>query len=183
MKTARKLSVAGAVAMLALTALLVSPAGPAEAADTTTTFQVSGGALSVSAPATKDLGTGAAAGTLTAQLGNVTVTDSRAQLGASWTATVSSAGFTNADVGQAAPITTVTYASGTATATSGLATFLPGQISPAVPAALTSTGITAFSASAATGNNSATWNPTVVVSIPAQAIAGHYTGTITHSVS
>lgn len=183
MKNVRKLSVAGAVAMLAVTAVLVSPAGPAEAADTTTTFQVSGGLLSVSAPATKDLGGGAAAGTLTAQLGNVTVTDNRAQLGASWTATVSSAGFTNTTATGAAPITTVTYASGTATATSGVATFVPGQVSTAVPTALTSTGITAFSASLATGNNSATWDPTVVVSIPAQAIAGSYTGTITHSVS
>jgi hypothetical protein len=35
----------------------------------------------------------------------------------------------------------------------------------------------------AVGNNSVTWNPTVLITLPAQAVAGKYTGTITHSVS
>jgi hypothetical protein len=30
---------------------------------------------------------------------------------------------------------------------------------------------------------SATWNPTLIVDIPAGAVAGTYTGTITHSVA
>lgn len=183
MKYAKALSLAGAAALLALAGATGAAAGPAQAADTTTTFTVSGGALNVSAPASKDLGTGAAAGTLTAQLGTVTVTDARAQLGAAWTATVSTNGFTNSTVSGADPITTVTYSSGLATATTGIAVFTPGQALNALPAALSSTGTTAYSASATTGNNSATWNPTVVVTIPAQAIAGAYTGTITHSVS
>jgi hypothetical protein len=36
---------------------------------------------------------------------------------------------------------------------------------------------------ATTGNNFATWNPTVSITLPAQAVAGTYSGTITHSVS
>ncbi|WP_285320831.1 hypothetical protein [Pseudarthrobacter sp. lyk4-40-TYG-27] len=183
MNTAKSLSVLSAGAMLALTSVVVGPAGPSEAADTTTTFTVSGGALGISVPVSKDLGSGAAAGTLSAQLGAVTVTDNRAQLGASWTAQASSTGFTNTTVTAADPITSATYASGVATATTGIAAFVPGQLANALPAPLGATGITAFSASATTGNNSATWNPTVVVTIPAQAIQGRYQGVITHSVS
>ena len=36
---------------------------------------------------------------------------------------------------------------------------------------------------AASGDNDASWNPTITVSIPGVAIGGLYTGTITHSVS
>lgn len=171
-------------AALALTSVLAGPAGPSKAADTTTTtFTVSGGALGISAPDSKDLGSGTAAGALTAQLGTVTVTDNRAQLGASWTAVASSTEFVNSSVTEAAPITTATYASGLATATTGIATFLPGQLLNALPPTLSSTGITAFSAAATVGSNSASWNPTIVVHVPAQAINGAYTGVITHSVS
>ena len=33
------------------------------------------------------------------------------------------------------------------------------------------------------GDNSASWDPAVQVSVPATAVAGTYTATITHSVS
>jgi hypothetical protein len=42
---------------------------------------------------------------------------------------------------------------------------------------------TAFSHPVATGNNSSTWAPTLVIAAPAAAVAGVYTGTVTHSVS
>jgi hypothetical protein len=76
----------------------------------------------------------------------------------------------------------VTYWSGAATASSGTAVFLPGQAA-AVNAQALSVARTAFSASAIIGNNSASWNPTVTVNVPAAAVAGTYTGTITHSVA
>jgi hypothetical protein len=44
-----------------------------------------------------------------------------------------------------------------------------------VVAAVTATGIT--------GDNSATWNPTINVTVPGSMAAGVYSGTITHSVS
>jgi hypothetical protein len=33
------------------------------------------------------------------------------------------------------------------------------------------------------GNNTTTWNPTLIVTIPSTAVAGTYTGTVTHSVA
>jgi hypothetical protein len=41
----------------------------------------------------------------------------------------------------------------------------------------------AFSLAGGSGVNSASWNPTVSVSVPSSAVAGTYTATITHSVS
>jgi hypothetical protein len=38
-------------------------------------------------------------------------------------------------------------------------------------------------ASEITGNNTATWSPTIRVNLPSGMAAGVYTGTITHSVS
>jgi hypothetical protein len=33
------------------------------------------------------------------------------------------------------------------------------------------------------GDNSASWNPTFIVSLPAAAVVGTYTGTVTHSAA
>jgi hypothetical protein len=164
---------------------LLAFALPARAADTTTTFTLAAGALSISAPASSDLGSGSTgAGTLSAQLGTVTVTDSRGALLGTWTASVSSTDFTTggATANETVAKGQVTYWSGAATASSGTAVFLPGQAA-AVNAQALSVGRTAFSASAIIGNNSASWNPTVTVNVPAAAVAGTYTGTITHSVA
>ena len=42
---------------------------------------------------------------------------------------------------------------------------------------------TAFTGGSLIGNNSASWNPTMVVTIPAAAVVGTYTGTVTHTVA
>jgi hypothetical protein len=174
-----------AIALAAVFGGLLAAALPARAATTTTTFTLSAGALSISAPASKDLGTGATGGgTVSAQLGTVAVTDNRGTTLGSWTATVSSTDFTTGGgtasetIGKAQ----VTYWSGLATASSGTGTFTAGQAS-AVSAQDLSTARTAFSASAVVGNNSVSWNPTVTVNVPSSAVAGTYTGTITHSVA
>jgi len=60
--------------------------------------------------------------------------------------------------------------------------FGPGQLLVANKVTL-ATSRTAFSASALVGNNTASWNPTVNVTIPSAAVAGDYTGTITHSIA
>jgi hypothetical protein len=158
---------------------------PARAADTTTTFSLAAGALSISAPASRDLGTGSTGGgTVSAQLGTVTVTDNRGALVGTWTASVSSTDFTTggATANETIAKGQVTYWSGTTTASSGVAVFAPGQAIAANAQAL-SISRTAFSAAAIVGNNSASWNPTVTVNVPAAAVAGNYTGTITHSVA
>jgi hypothetical protein len=158
---------------------------PARAADTTTTFSLAAGSLSISAPASRDLGSGSTGGgTVSAQLGTVTVTDNRGALVGTWTASVSSTDFTTggASANETIAKGQVTYWSGTATASSGVAVFAPGQAIAANAQAL-SVSRTAFSATAIVGNNAASWNPTVTVNVPAAAVAGDYTGTITHSVA
>jgi hypothetical protein len=48
---------------------------------------------------------------------------------------------------------------------------------------LTGAAQTVVTATAGSGDNTATWNPTVAMAVPATAVGGLYTGTITHSVS
>ena len=158
---------------------------PARAADTDTTFTLTAGSLAISAPASKDLGSGSTGGgTLSAQLGTVTVTDTRGALLGTWTASVTSTDFTTGGgtANETIADDEVTYWSGASTASSGTAVFLPGQPLAANAQALGASR-TAFSASAIVGNNSVSWNPTLTVNVPATAVAGTYTGTITHSVA
>jgi hypothetical protein len=154
-------------------------------AGTVTTFTLTGGALSISAPSTASLGTGSAGSTLSASLGSVTVSDSRGLVVATWTATASTTAFTTGGGTPAETIaaSNVSYASGLATAQTGLSVvLLPGQLTTLLAAPMTSP-VTAFSLTAGVGNNSASWNPTILVNAPASAVAGTYTGTITHSVA
>jgi hypothetical protein len=173
-------------ALIAATAVVVITAGPAGAVDdtTTATFTVSAGALGINAPAAAALGTGAPGTSITAQLGNVTVTDARAELTPTWTATVASGDFTTGGGTTAETIANdlLNYWSGPAVATTGSGTtFVPGQAS-AGDALTLAASRTAFELTAGVGNNSATWNPTLIVNAPSAAVTGTYTGTVTHSV-
>ncbi|WP_062346815.1 hypothetical protein [Herbidospora yilanensis] len=164
--------------------LLIGSVAPAQAADTTVTFTIQGGALTISAPASINLGNTASGATLQGTIGPVTVTDLRATLLGSWTAHVSSTDFTTGGgtANETIPKTDAAYASGAATSTTGVGTFVPGQLT--VPLAAPLTGqVTAFSATALVGNNTVTWNPTLRVTIPNSAVAGTYTGTVTHSIA
>lgn len=165
-------------------AVLGGLALPAGAADTTTTFTLTAGALGVTAPASAPLGTGAVGSPVTASLGNVTVSDNRGALLGAWTATAVSSAFTTggATANETIAATNVTYWSGAATASSGVAVAVPGQLLAAGAVAI-NTAKTAFSATGALGANSTTWAPTVIVTPPAAAVAGAYSGTITHSVA
>ncbi|MFG1652454.1 hypothetical protein ACGFIE_21245 [Micromonospora sp. NPDC049275] len=172
--------VAGIAAALAL-------AGPA-AADTTgstivtLTIDAAGG-LSITVPATTNIGHGVEGTSVSGRLGPVTVLDQRGSLTPNWTATVVSTDFTTGGgtSGETIPNINVLYWSGPATATAGSGTFTPGQPTSAqqviinVPQpAMTHTG--------GTGNNFATWDPTLVVNVPVGTVQGVYTGTVTHSV-
>lgn len=146
---------------------------------------LTGGSLSISAPASAVLPPGtAAAGTLESQLGEVTVTDARGAVGASWTATVAATSFTTGGGSAAETIgrERISYWSGAATDVDGVGTFAPGQ-PLAANAQTLNVSRTAFRLVSSTGDTSATWNPTIIVSIPSSAIAGTYQGTITHSVA
>jgi hypothetical protein len=157
-----------------------APAMAAGTGSTTTTFSIISGSLTISVPATASLGSVASGATvITALLGNVQVVDARASTAGSWTTTVSSSSFvTGAGTpAETIPASDVNYDSGLAIATSGTGTFTRGT-----PGVLT-TPITAFAASSEVGSTSVTWDPQITVQIPAAAVSGVYTGTITHSVA
>ncbi len=114
-------------------------------------------------------------------MGTVTVEDNRTGSSAvAWTATVSSTSFTKP--GFTIGNSNVKYWSGPATAVSGPGTFVPGQPTAAQAVTLNTTR-TAFSRTGNPGNSIASWNPTLIITIPFTAVAGTYTGTITHSVA
>jgi len=177
----------GAGAALAIAAaLVVATGGSANAADSTVTFSVTTGALTVAVPTSAALGAAAPGAPISAQLGPVTVTDARALLAPTWAATVTSTAFTTgtATGPETIPTTDVSYWSGPTTATVPATgeTFVPGQLTAAAAVALSATP-TAMSLTAGVGNNSATWNPTLMVAPPAGAVGGAYSGVVTHSVA
>jgi hypothetical protein len=181
----RKQLVALALAGTAAAGLVAAP--QAHAADTTTTFVLeAAGGLSISVPASTELSAGTAtnAGSITAQLGSVSVSDLRGTLLGSWTASVASSDFTTGTATAEETIgkANVNYWSGASTASTGVGVFTPGQLTGAVAESL-SASRTAFAATATVGNTSATWNPTVVVTVPSTAVVGTYSGTITHSAA
>jgi hypothetical protein len=164
----------------------IGPADAATSGSTTTTFTVSttGTGLAITVPGTASLGTGTPGSTITAQLGPVQVTDSRAVDPAAWTASVTSTNFTISGTADTVPVADVDYWSGPTTATVGSGTFTPGQPTSASEVPLSAvTPLTAMSLAGGAGSNSATWDPTLAVSVPAAAVAGLYTGTLTHSVA
>jgi hypothetical protein len=185
MKTLR----AGLTALVSATLLLVALPGLASAATTgttTTTFTLTGGSISISVPSTTvNLGSASvAAGSLTAQLGTVSVNDGRGLLSGGWTSSVTASKFTTggATAAETVAATNVAYWSGAATATSGLGTLLGSQLSAGL-AVVVNAAQTAFTGGSLIGNNTASWDPTLIVTIPAAAVVGTYTGTVTHTVA
>ncbi|MBV8981044.1 MAG: hypothetical protein JO086_09115 [Acidimicrobiia bacterium] len=163
-------------------------ANAATSANTGVSFTLTAGSLSISAPASANLSSGTATGTasLSGSLGSTSVTDARGNLTATWTVTVTSTNFTTggASANETIPKANVSYSSGTATATTGTGVFTPAVVSslsgtlPATQIGATWTGVS---------NNSATWNPTIGVTLlnsnSTTAVAGTYTATITQSVA
>ncbi len=155
-------------------------AAPASAGPTTATLTITGGALAITVPTSPvSLGTRAntvGGGTVSGVLGVVQVSDGRsAAAGSGWVASVISTAFTPPS-GPAIAASAVGYAAGPITKV-GTAVYTANDppnltgVSPAV----TATGIT--------GDNSATWSPTISVLVPGGMAAGTYTATITHSVA
>jgi len=179
----RKALVAGTV--LAAAAALTLTGSPAEA--TSVTFTLSGGSLSVAQPSSTSTLTGGAlaglAGTaLTGTLGSTTVTDARGGI-TGWTSTIAQ---------------TTTFTNGTTTIPVGnTKAWVASPIVPTGVAVVTSgtyltqlTGLTLsgsaqslVTATAVVGNNSATFDPSIAVTIPSDATAGTYTGVLAQTVS
>ena len=155
----------------------LSAPGPGDP-DTTVTFTVTGGALAMTAPTSSNLGSGAPGTTISHSLGTVTVTDTRALLSATWTATASSTAFTTglASLAETIPASDVNYNPGSIT-TTGTITATGTAVT------LSGTPQTVVAGTAGVGNDTASWNPTLAVSVPAASVGGLYTGTLTQSVS
>ncbi|MGW0964693.1 hypothetical protein [Streptomyces sp. NPDC002516] len=169
---ARSLSLAASAAAL----VLLQP-GLAAAADdpsTTVTYTVTSGALTMSAPVSANLGSGAPGTTISAPIGAVTVTDNRALASASWSVTAAETDFANGPT--TIPATDATYTPGSVT-TTGTITATPTAVT------LSNSSQVVLTGSAGVGDNTATWDPTVAVSVPAGSIGGNYTGTLTQSVA
>jgi hypothetical protein len=170
----------GLVGVLSLSVTTAVPARADQTAVSTASVTLVGGGLSITAPSTAgSLGTksnNVGAVTISGQLGQVQVTDSRdAPAGSGWTATAISTAFTP-NAGPAIGAGFVGYTAGTITKT-GTATYTAND-----PTTLT--GVSpVVTATAITGDNTATWNPTIRISVAANMPAGEYFGTITHSVS
>jgi hypothetical protein len=149
--------------------------------DTVTTATCAVPQLSITVPASVSLGSGAPAGTISGQLGPVRVDASGVD---SWTVTVSVTEFTT---GGGSPSETIannrlTYWSGPATVKTGAGTAVPGQATAAQAQGLSSSR-TAFSLQSGAAVTAVTWDPILIVSVPAFAVSGNYTGTVTHSVA
>jgi hypothetical protein len=146
--------------------------------DTTVVFTVNSGALSMSAPVSADLGSGAPGTTISGSLGAVTVTDDRALLSASWTVTAASSDWTT---GGGTPAETIPagdagYDPGTITTTGTIT-------ATGTPITLSGTPAQVVSGTDGVGDNTASWDPVISVAVPASAVGGTYTGTMTQSVS
>ena len=165
---------------IAAAAFSTGTALPASAAEpTSATLSITGGGLSITVPADAgSLGTRAntvAGGTISGLLGQVQVNDARsAAAGSGWVASVISTAFTPSS-GPAIAASAVGYTAG-AIAKVGTAIYTandPPNLTGVAPV-VTATGIT--------GDNSATWNPTISVAVPGGMAANVYSATITHSV-
>jgi hypothetical protein len=103
------------------------------------------------------------------------VTDGRGGT-AGWTATASAVDFTGPqNISVSAPGSS-SYTTPSASV-SGTATVTASDLNPLYPPGpvQVATGVS--------GINSATWNPTIHLTVPANALAGTYSSTITHSVA
>jgi hypothetical protein len=165
-----------AVASLAVLAIVV--AQPAAAA-TPTTFTLTAGTLAISAP-TSSVSIGsqvvsASSTTISGQLGDVTVTDQRGG-STSWVTSVIVTAFTptTGPAVTAIPASAVAYSVGTITASA---------VTTAKPATTDLTGVSPVVNGSSSGLSVASWNPTITVTLPANAEPGVYSATITHSVA
>lgn len=169
LRTLGTLAVTGSV-------LALLPVGSAMAVPTDTTeatFTLAGGSLVVTPASDADLGDGApGAASVSGSLGTVTINDSRGST-AGWVVSAASTTFVD---GAGSTSTDVSYDAGSATSHTGIVSALSAGSTSIVEAAPVAGG------SDASGNNTAAFDPTLTVSLPARALAGDYTGTVTTSI-
>ena len=143
-------------------------------------------ALAITVPSSSNLGSvPSGTASFSASLGTVTASDDGALLLLpSFTASVTATDFTTGggSAAETIPRASISYWSGPVTASTGAQTAVPGQLT-ALEAVTLSQKRTAFTSSGLVLSITTSWKPTIVINIPAAAVAGTYTGTITHSVA
>ena len=177
----RKSLIAATLAAAALTVPLL--AGGAQAQSVT--FSLTGGSIAITEPGTAALTAGALSGlvgtSFTGSLGNTTVTDNRGAV-TGWTSYIAqTTAFTNGDT--TIPASNVKVWVPTAIVPTGVAVVTSGTyLTQVTGLALTSSAQAFVTATAVIGNNAATFNPSIAVTVPSNATAGNYSGVITQTV-
>jgi hypothetical protein len=202
MSRRKTIAIVVAAAALGTSGLLASPAFAVSgcssncSASTNVTFSLGASSgLSVSVPSNADVDLGSATSnilgtTASGSLHPTTVTDTRGQLLAAWTVTVSSTGFVGSGTaaGQSLAASRATmYLDAVSTLTNVVALATGGLLptsfaSQATPVTLSSGGATLL-AGTTTGSGNITYTPDISISIPANTVAGTYSGAVTQTVS
>ena len=178
----RRQTVALTALVTALVIGVLAPGAQAAPGDTAATFSIAAGSIGISVPTGPvSLGSTAtgAASLANRPLGNVTVTDARGALVATWVTTVSSTNFTTgtATTNETVLNSAISYASGSpVTGSSGSGTFVPSTaltLATPGPAAAWTLGV---------GNNTQVWNPQLSFTLLPTQVAGTYSGIVNHSV-
>jgi hypothetical protein len=155
------------------------PAAADSSGGTPVTFEVGGATLDISVPAgSVDLGAvvaSSSAQTVSANLGMVTVTDGRGGT-TGWTVTAVATDFSGPQSISVSAVGGSGYTAGPTNVT-GTAAVAGSDLNALYPPAAVQT------ATGVSGLNSASWNPTISVAVPANALVGTYGTSITHSVS
>jgi hypothetical protein len=172
MKLRKPLVLAATASAVLMAVALPASAAPGDPVDTTTTFTLTGGALTFTAAAGAALTDGASGATsITGTLGTVSVSDLRGGV-EEWSVSVVSTAFTGSEGSSS---TDVDYTAGTVTET-GTIVVADGTITDVASATAV------VSPTSSSGNNTASWNPTLAVTMPSNALADDYTGTVTTSI-
>jgi hypothetical protein len=163
----------GGIALLAAGTL---PAAAATTGDTTTTFTLDAGTIDISVASLASLPNGVSGQpNVSGQLGPVNVTDNRGGV-VGWTTSAASTVFERAG-GTTTTSTSITYNSGVVNKTGDVTATSSGLKT------LTTVATEVVTGTDVTGNNTASWNPTLTVNLPPNSLAGNYSGTVTTSVA
>lgn len=163
------------LAVAASAVLVGSLALPASADDTTTTTaSIAAGSIEISAPTSAALSALTPGGTATANLNGVQVSDNRAGV-EGWTASVVLSDFTGQVTGDVIEASFASYATGEAGVVGTASVLEASAADLSVPTAVQT-------ATAVTGNNTATWNAVINLSAPTDALADDYSAILTHSL-
>jgi hypothetical protein len=175
---------------------MVAFAAPAGAQDTAVNFTLTGGGLSLSVPTnpavTLNSGTlNVGALSVTAALNPTTVTDNRGQLLGSWKVQVSGSDYVNPSATSGYTIPKANGAMYIDVANAAALVGTGGLVTTGVATSANKASLTAVAAGSeptlvngtTAGTGSLTYTPSLSVTIPAQATAGTYSGTVTQTAS